>query len=199
MKIKPVILTGNLIRLEPLSLAHVPELAAVGCEPEIWRYMLYGDIKNEADLRAWVEDLLQRQQQGTDLPFAVIFLQSGQAIGATRYLNILPEHRSLEIGGTWYGLAYQRTGVNTEAKYLLLRHAFEELGCIRVQFKTDLRNVRSQQAIERLGAVREGVLRKHMILPDGYVRDSVFYSIIDDEWPTVKMHLEALMRRYGNT
>lgn len=197
MEITPVTLKGNLIRLEPLSLAHVPQLAAVGCEPEIWRFMLYGEMKNEADMRGWVEDLLRRQQQGTDLPFAVIFLQGGQAIGATRYLNILPEHRSLEIGGTWYGLAYQRTGVNTEAKYLLLRHAFEELGCIRVQFKTDLRNVRSQQAIERLGAVREGVLRKHMILPDGYVRDSVFYSILDDEWPTVKAHLEALMQQHS--
>lgn len=197
MKVSPITLFGKLIRLEPLSLAHVPQLAAVGCEPEIWQFMLYGEMKNEEDMRRWVADLLQRQQQGTDLPFAVIYLQSNQAIGATRYLNILPEHRSLEIGGTWYGLAYQRTGVNTEAKYLLLRHAFEDLGCIRVQFKTDLRNVRSQQAIERLGAVREGVLRKHMILPDGYVRDSVFYSILAEEWPKVKAHLEALMQRYS--
>jgi RimJ/RimL family protein N-acetyltransferase len=114
--------------------------------------------------------------------------------GATRYLNITPEHRGLEIGGTWYGLEFQRTVVNTECKYLLLQYAFETLGCIRVQFKTDRLNVRSQRAIERIGARREGVLRNHMILPDGRFRDSVFYSILDDEWSDAKLKLENLLQ-----
>ncbi|MFM8320705.1 MAG: GNAT family N-acetyltransferase, partial [Chloroflexota bacterium] len=120
---------------------------------------------------------------------------TGLALGCTRYLDIRPAHRGVEIGGTWYGAAYQRTGVNTEAKYLLLQHAFETWGCVRVQLKTDLRNQRSQRAIERLGAVREGVIRNHMVLPDGSLRHSVIYSILDSEWPAVKLRLEALMAR----
>lgn len=191
MNIHPVTLTGRRVRLEPLAEAHVPDLAAVGLDPDIWRYMLYGDIDNEEKMLGFVRDLLARQARGTDLPFAVISQESGRAIGCTRYLDIRPRDRGLEIGGTWYGRAYRRTAVNTECKYLLLRHAFEVLGCIRVQFKTDLRNERSQRAIERLGAVREGVLRNHMITPDGTVRHSVYYSILDTEWPTVKARLEA--------
>ena len=115
--------------------------------------------------------------------------------GATHYLNIMPKDPGLEIGGTWYGIEFQRTPVNTECKYLMLRHAFETLGCIRVQLKTDSRNERSQKAIERIGAVKEGVLRNHMILPDGRIRDSVFYSILDREWPEVKKNLEVMMNR----
>lgn len=193
MDIRPVTLTGRIIRLEPLSEDHVPDLCRVGLDKRIWQYMLYGNIETKDDLRSWVLEILRRQERGTDLPFTVIHLASGRAIGATRYLDIRPEHRSVEIGGTWYGLDYQRTGVNTEAKYLLLRHAFEDLGCIRVQFKTDLRNERSQRAIERIGAVREGVLRNHMVLEDGYVRHSVIYSIIDTDWPELRPRLEAMM------
>ena len=159
--------------------------------------MRYGAVESQADLLRWVKHLLALQQRGTDLPFAVISLESGKAIGATRYLNIDREDRNLEIGGTWYGAAYQRTAVNTESKYLLLDHAFEHLECIRVQLKTDLRNLRSQHAIERLGAVREGVLRDHVILEDGYVRSSVYYSILLHEWPTVKAHLEALLSAHS--
>ena len=194
MNLQPVTLAGTIIRLEPLSESHVLDLAAVGLDDNIWRYMLYGKIRTEEDLRAWVLDILERQSRGTDLPFAVILQASGRAIGATRYLEIHPEHRGLEIGGTWYGLAYQRTAVNTEAKYLLLRHAFESLDCIRVQFKTDLRNERSQRALERIGALKEGILRNHIITPEGYTRDSVYYSIIDREWPAVKAHLESLLQ-----
>ena len=142
----------------------------------------------------WVRDILSRAEKGTDLPFAVVHLASGRVAGATRYLNIMPNDRGLEIGGTWYGLEFQRTAVNTECKYLLLEYAFEILGCIRVQFKTDLRNERSQRAIERLGAKHEGILRNHMILPDGRYRDSVYYSIIDKEWPEVKTRLEAMLK-----
>jgi len=193
MDIHPVTLKGQVVRLEPLSEAHVPDLAEVGLDPNIWRFMRYGSINSEADLLHWVRYLLSLQEQGTDLPFAVISLRRGKAIGATRYMNISSKDRNLEIGGTWYGVTYQRTAVNTESKYLLLRHAFEELDYIRVQFKTDLRNERSQRAIERLGAVREGALRDHVILEDGYVRSSVYYSILRREWAAVKIRLEAML------
>jgi RimJ/RimL family protein N-acetyltransferase len=196
MNIVPVTLTGRFVRLEPLSEQHTPDLARAGADESIWLYMPYGPVTTEARMRAWISDLLERQRLGGDLPFAVIHLESGRAIGATRYMDIRREHRGLEIGGTWYGVAYQRTAVNTESKYLLFRHAFETLGCIRVQLKTDLRNERSQRAIERLGAVREGVLRNHMILPDGYVRSSVLYSVIAEEWPQVKRRLEERLALY---
>lgn len=193
--VEPVTMTGKYVRLEPLSEAHVPALAAVGCDDRIWRLMLYGWIRTEEDMRRWVRDLLDRQAQGTDVPFAVVHLASGRVAGATRYMEIRPSHRGLEIGGTWYGLEFQRTVVNTETKYLLLRHAFEVLGAIRVQFKADVRNERSWRAIERLGAKREGILRNHYILPDGTIRDSVYYSILDREWPEVKANLEAKLSR----
>ena len=190
MDLKPISMTGRVVRLEPLSEAHVPNLAAVGQDDSIWTYMPYPPVRSEADMLAQVRDLLARQARGTDLAFAVIHLASGRAVGASRYLNIEPANRGLEIGGSWYGRAYQRTAVNTEAKYLLLSHAFEQLGCLRVQIKTDWRNERSQRAIERLGAVREGVRRHHMIMPDGHVRDSIYYSILAEEWPGVKAGLE---------
>jgi N-acetyltransferase len=196
MDIKPVVLQGRWVRLEPLAEAHVPQLAIAGRDDVIWKFMRYGHITTEPGMRAWVLELLEAQAQGTDLPFAVIHLASGAAIGSTRYLEIRRLHRALEIGGTWYALAFQRTAVNTECKYLLLRHAFEDLGCLRVQFKTDLRNERSQRALERIGAVKEGVLRNHMILPDGTIRHSVYYSMIDSEWPAIKTHLEKKMRSY---
>jgi RimJ/RimL family protein N-acetyltransferase len=186
---QPITLTGGVVRLDPLSEAHVPDLARAGDDPEIWRYMLYGPVVDEEKMRLWVEDLLQRQAKGGDLPFAVIHQESGKAIGATRYLDIRREHRGLEIGGTWYAPAFQRTAVNTESKYLLLQHAFEVLGAARVQFKTDQRNERSQRAIERIGARKEGILRNHMVLEDGYLRHSVYYSIIAAEWPEVKAGL----------
>jgi RimJ/RimL family protein N-acetyltransferase len=195
LNVEPVTLTGRYVRLEPLSESHIPDLAVAANDEDIWRYMLYGTIRTEADMRSWVEDILNRQRGGTDLPFAVIHLVSGKAIGATRYLEIRPEHRGLEIGGTWYAVAYQRTAVNTECKYLLLRHAFETLGCIRVQFKTDQRNERSQRALQRIGAVQEGILRNHMVLEDGTFRHSVYYSIIASEWPAVKARLEAFLQK----
>lgn len=194
MNIQPITLAGQHVRLEPLTEAHVPDLAAVGLDPDIWRYMLYGDIDTAEKMLGFVRDLLARQARGADLPFAVISQESGRAIGCTRYLDIRRHDRGLEIGGTWYGAAYRRTAVNTECKYLLLRHAFEVLGCIRVQFKTDQRNEQSQRAIERLGAVREGILRNHMITPAGVIRHSVYYSITDAEWPAVKARLEGWLR-----
>ncbi len=198
IELQPLTLEGRLVRLAPLSEAHAPGLAEVGLEPDIWRHMLYGNVDSEAKILAFVQDLLARQARGTDLPFAVIYRETGKPVGCTRYMNISVADRGLEVGGTWYGPAYQRTGVNTECKYLLLRHAFEAWGCIRVQLKTDRNNVRSQVAIERIGAVREGVLRNHMIRPDGTIRDSVIYSIVDGEWPQVKARLERLMGRRSN-
>jgi RimJ/RimL family protein N-acetyltransferase len=196
MEIKPVVLTGKHVRLEPMTEEHVSDLAEIGVGQPIWDFMVYGDMNSQDDMRNWVLDIMSRGEKGTDLPFVVIHLASGRVAGATRYLNIMPKDRGLEVGGTWYGIEFQRTAVNTECKYLLLRHAFETLGCIRVQLKTDRRNERSQKAIERIGAVKEGVLRNHMILPNGRYRDSVFYSIIDTEWPTVKKRLEEALNRY---
>lgn len=192
---KPITLEGYYVRLEPLSLDHVPELTDIGCDDRIWKLMLYGMIRTEADMRAWVEDMLRRQEQGTDLPFAVIFKETGKAIGGTRFMEMRPTHRGLEIGGTWYAVNYQHTAVNTECKYLLLEYAFETLDCIRVQFKADARNERSWRAIERIGGVREGILRNHFILPDGTRRDSVYYSILDREWFVVKERLEEMLGR----
>jgi RimJ/RimL family protein N-acetyltransferase len=175
--------------------SQVPELTKVGSAPEIWKFMRYGLIDSEAKMTEWVDSLLKLQEAGSDLPFTVVHLPTGRIAGATRYLNISQSHRSVEIGGTWYGLEFQRTMVNTEAKYLLLAYAFEKLACVRVQFKTDLRNERSQRAIERLGAVREGVLRNHMILPDGSLRSSVIYSILSDEWPQIKTRLTEMINQ----
>lgn len=194
MEIKPVVLQGSHVRLEPLSEDHIPGLTEIGAGRDFWNFMLYGDIKTEADMRKWVLDILERGKKGTDLPFVAIHLDSGRVAGATRYLNIMPNDRGLEIGGTWYGLDFQRTAVNTECKYLLLKHAFEDLKCIRVQLKTDSLNERSQKAIERIGAKKEGVLRNHMILPDGRIRHSVFYSILDTEWVDVKKRLEDMLK-----
>ncbi len=193
MKVEPITLTGKLVRLEPLRPEHIPGLAVAGQDESIWKYMRYGLVTNETKMEHLVSYLLEAQVRGTDLPFTVFVLETGQPIGMTRYMNIEPANRALEIGGTWYAAAYQRTGVNTESKYLLLRHAFEDLGCIRAQLKTDLRNERSQRAIERIGAVKEGVLRDHMILPDGTIRSSVYYSILAREWPYVKQRLLILM------
>ena len=195
MDVKPVVLTGKHVRLEPLSDIHVPGLAAIGVGQDFWHFMLYGEMRTEEDMQSWVQDILARAEKGTDVPFAVIHLGSGRVAGATRYMNIVPQDRGLEIGGTWYGPEFQRSAVNTESKYLLLVHAFETLEAIRVQLKTDSRNTRSQAAIERIGAVREGILRNHMILPDGVVRDSVYYSILDTEWPEVKLRLEDMLNR----
>ena len=195
MEVRPIVLTGTHVRLEPMTEEHIPALAEVGVGQPFWHFMLYGDMNSVDDMRNWVKDILSRAEKGTDLPFVVIHLASGRVAGATRYLNIMPTDRSLEIGGTWYGPDFQRTPVNTECKFLLLRHAFETLECIRVQLKTDSRNERSQQAIERIGAVKEGVLRNHMILPDGYFRHSVFYSVLDTEWQGVKKRLEGMLAR----
>lgn len=193
MDIQRITLTGKHVRLEPLDEKHIPGLAEIGRGHDFWKFMLYGEMKTEADFRYFVDDLLAREKKGTDLPFTVIHIATGRVAGSTRYLNIDRPNRGLEVGGTWYGPEFQRTAVNTECKYLLLTHAFETLKAIRAQIKTDSLNVRSQTAIERIGAVKEGVLRNHMITPDGRFRDSVFYSILDSEWAGVKEKLEEML------
>ncbi len=195
MNFDEITLPGRTIRLEPLAEAHVPDLAVAARDESIWRFMPYGAVVTPERMAAHVRDAVTRRASGTIYPFAVIHLPSGHAIGCTRYVDIQRDHRALEIGGTWYAPAHQRTRVNTECKFLLLRHAFEQLGCLRVQFKTDLRNERSQRALERIGAVKEGVLRKNLTMPDGYQRSTVVYSILDDEWPGVKRRLEELLAR----
>ena len=194
--VQRVTLQGKYVRLEPMGEQHISGLTEIGVGQDFWSFMLYGDMKTEADMRYWVLDILDREKKGGDLPFAVVHLASGKIAGATRYLNIMPKDRGLEVGGTWYGKEFQRTAVNTECKYLLLTHAFEVLKAIRVQIKTDSLNVRSQAAIERIGAMKEGVLRNHMILPDGRIRHSVFYSILDSEWAGVKKNLEVMLKKY---
>ena len=187
----PVVLSGQRVRVEPLEARHAADLLAAAADPEIWRYL---PARQPASLAEMESFILGAGKEPDQIPFAVIAQASDRAVGSTRFLEIRPADLALEIGWTWYAREAQRTAVNTECKYLLLSHAFDALGAQRVQFKTDLRNVRSQRAIERIGAVKEGVLRKQRIMPDGYVRDSVYYSILDAEWPAVRSRLEAMLR-----
>jgi RimJ/RimL family protein N-acetyltransferase len=192
MNIQPIELTGLRAKLVPLSEEHIDALYEAGNYPEIWTYMT-APMTSREDMATIVRNALAAQQKGTELPWVVVDQATGKVVGSTRYLNIVPIHRQLEIGWTWYTPAAQRTRINTECKYLLLRHAFEDLKAVRVQIKTDARNERSQNAIRRLGAKFEGILRKSLILPDGYVRDTVYFSIIDSEWPDVKKRLETFL------
>jgi len=189
-----MILEGQHARLEPLAALHAPDLLAAAQDDAVWLYMPIPRPRAPADLERMIADALAAQDRGEQLPFAILERAGGRAIGSTRYLDLRPEHRGLEIGWTWITPAFQRSAINTECKLLLLKHAFETLGCLRVQLKTDARNLRSQAAIERLGATREGVLRKHYVLWDGYVRDSVMYSITDEQWPEVERRLSGLLR-----
>nr|CAI78759.1 hypothetical protein [uncultured Gammaproteobacteria bacterium] len=186
---EPPLLEGEWVRLEPLRADHAQGLYNRGKVAADWAYLPRACFVDLADTRQWIEEAVSTPGQ---IPFALVETAKGRAVGSTRYLNIRKEHRSVEIGWTWIGRDWQRTGVNTEAKLLLLTHAFERLGCVRVEFKCDLRNERSQQALERIGARREGVLRSHMIVQGGHVRDSVYYSIIEAEWPKLKKRLQKL-------
>ncbi|AXI78428.1 GNAT family N-acetyltransferase [Peterkaempfera bronchialis] len=186
----PTVLEGRCVRLEPLTTDHLPDLfAAGGGDEELWRWMPVDTPRTEAELRAIAEKLLADAERGRYVAFAVIDRTTGRAVGWTTYLDIDEHDERLEIGWTWYGRAVWRTAVNTESKLLLLTHAFEELGYGRVQWKTHHRNERSQNAIARLGAVREGVLRRHRLQPDGSWRDSVYFSMLADEWPAARARL----------
>ena len=193
-RLEPVTLEGSIVRLEPLSLDHVPALAEVALDPSIWRWTLARPT-TEAELRDWAEAAIAAREAGAELPFATFDRASGRPIGSSRYMNIVPEHRRLEIGWTWVAKAFQRTGANREAKLLMLRHAFDTLGCRRVEFKTDALNQPSRTALLGIGARFEGIFRNHMVMPDGRMRDSAYYSVIDSEWPDVRAALEAGLRR----
>jgi RimJ/RimL family protein N-acetyltransferase len=196
MKIEPVTLTGQLVRLEPLRQEHAAALYEASREnPDLWQYMPVRQPRSVEQMEQLVATTLQFPKQGVCLPFATVDLASGRVVGETRYVNIKVQDRGLEIGSTWLAPSVQRTGINTECKYLLLSHAFEQLSAIRVQLKTHYLNFQSQRAIERLGAVKEGTLRNLRIMPDGSYRHSVYYSIIESEWQQVKAGLEATMRR----
>jgi RimJ/RimL family protein N-acetyltransferase len=185
-------LEGRHVRLEPLSLAHHADLCAVGLDEDLWRWIPTA-VRTADDMRAYIELALRTQAEGSALPFATVEQESGKAIGSTRFGNIDRANRRLEIGWTWIGRQWQRTAVNTEAKYLMLRHGFETLGAMRVELKTDALNARSRRAIGRLGAVEEGTFRKHMTTESGRVRDTVYFSIIDTEWAGVKARLEGML------
>lgn len=190
MKVQPVTLEGRHVRLEPLSQAHHSGLCAVGLEPELWRF-IPTPVRTPEEMAEYIQIALDEQARGASLPFAQIEPSSGRAIGSTRYGNIERTHHRVEIGWTWIAPAWQRTLVNTEAKYLLLKHAFETLGCLRVELKTDSLNQRSRNAILRIGAKEEGILRNHMICSDGRIRHSVYFSIVGAEWPEVRTRLQA--------
>ncbi len=192
--VTPITLHGARVRLEPLKDAHLDDLARVAFDDAIWRWTIARPI-DEPGLRAWFDQALANAAAGTEVPFATVDAASGQAIGSTRFMTITPEHRRLEIGWTWVGTEYQRTGANREAKLLQLTHAFETLGAERVEFKTHARNERSRGALLGIGATFEGVLRHHTIMPDGSNRDSAFYSVLASEWPVVKAHLQRLLAR----
>ncbi|USG68120.1 GNAT family N-acetyltransferase [Brevibacillus ruminantium] len=192
LTIHPVTLEGNLVRLEPLDQRHQVGLWEAGKYEEIWTYMSIV-MRQPEDARSFVHTALEAQAAGTDLPFAIVSQRDGSVIGSTRFMNISRRDRGLEIGFTWLTPSVWKTKINTECKWLLLRHCFEELGCIRVQLKTDSRNLNSQRAIQRIGGIHEGVLRNHMIVRDGYIRDTVFFSILDREWPQVDEKLQLLL------
>jgi len=192
MTVLPVTLQGEYVRLEPLQRAHLAGLAEVGLDPELWRWIPTA-VRTAEEMAAYIETALEEQARGVSLPFAQVEKSTGRTIGSTRYGNIDCTHRRVEIGWTWVAREWQRTAVNTEAKYLLLRHAFETLSCIRVELKTDSLNERSRAAILRIGAREEGIFRNHMITASGRVRHSAYYSLIDSEWPDVKARLEAMI------
>ena len=193
MKIEPVILEGRYVRLEPMRVDHLPALCKAGLDESIWRWTA-NVVESEADLENYVRSALAEQAQGTALPFVTIERGEESIVGSTRFANIDPVNRRAEIGWTWISPAWQRTAINTEAKLLMLTHAFEEWNCIRVELKTDANNQQSRNAILRIGGVEEGTLRNHMITESGRFRDSVYFSIIDSEWESVRADLTSKLR-----
>src|SRR5215216_5083141 len=190
------VLEGSIVRLEPLAARHEQGLFEAARDPEIWRWLPYGaagggynPAETRESFRSWFENALALSEAGTEAAFATLDARTGTPVGSTRYLALRPEHRGLEIGWTWLAPARWQTGANVEAKLLMLEHAFERLGCLRVEFKTDSRNERSRAALAALPAQFEGIFRKHMLVRGGERRDSAYYSIIDDEWPVVRENL----------
>jgi RimJ/RimL family protein N-acetyltransferase len=196
--VEPVTLEGRWVRLEPLGAEHLPGLVEVGLDPTLWRWTLTV-IATPDQMRRFVEAALAERAAGDSMPFTIIERASGQPVGSTRYLNIDANHRRLEIGYTWVAPGWQRTPLNSEAKLLLIGHAFDRLGAVRVEFKTDSLNEASRRALLGIGAIEEGTLRNHMISQGGRRRHSVYYSVIEEEWPTVREHLEQRLARGPRT
>lgn len=195
MDIRPVTLEGRFVRLEPLDLdRHWDGLRAVGLEPELWRFTS-ALVRDEAELRRYLEKAIDERDRGVSLPFVTIRRADDRVAGSTRFGSVVREHRRVEIGWTWLGTEFQRTALNTEAKLLMLRHAFETWGCMRVELKTSSTNLKSQAAMRRLGLVEEGVFRKWMLNENGTPRDTVWFSCTDDEWPAMKARLEGMLNR----
>jgi N-acetyltransferase len=194
IRVEPVVLEGEHLRLEPLSQSHHAGLCEIGLVEDLWRW-IPKQILTPEDMKEYIDLALTERTNGVSMPFAQIERANGRVVGSTRYMNIEKTHRRLEIGSTWIAPAWQRTALNTESKYLLLRHAFEDLGCMRVELKTDSLNEKSRAAILRIGAKQEGIFRNHMITSTGRVRHTVYFSVIDSEWPVVKTGLERRLGR----
>jgi N-acetyltransferase len=194
MDLTPIVLGGQVVELRPFDPACVHGLWKASLGSDVWRYMPMW-LESEQQMASFVQNACRLAEQGSGLGFAVRRREDGECIGGTGLWEFSAQHRRVEIGATWLARSHQRTAANTEAKLLLLGHAFDGLGCMRVEFKTDFRNSQSRAALERIGATQEGVLRAHMILPDGSRRDSVYYSILADEWPGVRSRLAARLGR----
>jgi RimJ/RimL family protein N-acetyltransferase len=188
-------LEGRIVVVEPLAPAHEAGLWEAALDEAVWRWLPVNAVADRESFHAWFEDALARADAGLDVPFTVVDAGTGAPLGSTRYLNLRPEHRGLEIGWTWLAPSAWGSGANAEAKLLLLGHAFDTLGCMRVEFKTDAKNERSRAALEALPARFEGIFVKHMLVRDGQLRDSAYYAITDDEWPAVRANLEARVER----
>jgi len=187
---RPATLSGRVVRLEPMREAHLERLVEIGVGHDIFRWFPFA-VETREDMRSYLAMAISGMKAGLAVPFVTVLQATGEVVGSTSFLAIDRAHRRLEIGATWLGTPWQRTACNTDAKYLQLRHCFEELGCARVEFKTDALNARSRAALLRIGAVEEGTLRSHMVCPGGRLRDSVYFSVIASEWPAVKAGLEA--------
>lgn len=198
MNVNPIILEGEQVRLESLLLSHEAALNKAAADGELWNSQ-FTIIPSPEETASYIKAALDAQATGRELPFVIVRKSTGQVVGTTRFYNIDRENRSVEIGYTWLALSAQRTAVNTESKLLLLRHAFETWGCIRVSFVTHARNEQSQKALLRLGAKFEGILRNHLIMPGGRYRDSASFSIIDSEWPEMKSKLTSALQRRAHT
>lgn len=191
-----VTLTGDHVRLDPLTIGHVDALCRIGLDEDLWRWTPQ-KITTAEQLQEYVRTALREHDEGQSLPFVIVSRRDNAVAGCTRFGNIDLANRRVEIGWTWIGKAWQRTAVNTETKLLLFTHAFETLGCNRVELKTDALNERSRNAILRIGAKEEGTLRKHMVTDSGRLRDTVYFSILDDEWPAVKRGLAQRLNGRG--
>lgn len=196
MPLQPVTLTGNLVELRPMMLEHLDELAVLGTEDKIWAYY-NGAYNTPARMEAYIKACQAEEARGVSQAFVIVERASGKLAGGTRYLNVDRNNYRLEIGSSWLHPQWQRTGLNTEAKYLLLTHAFETLKALRVELKTDAWNAQSRKAMERLNAQFEGIFRYHMIREDGRIRHSAYYAFVRPDWPATKAHIEGLMKRSG--